>query len=125
MISLFTYSKLIKKIPEHLSFNDFCRQVENGIPPIGLYNNSGLSQCNPQVRWVENINIDFIGRFENFDTDAKTILKKINKNPDLILPHKNKSIRKQTQDYYDNETIDIVKHIYAEDFKYFGYRDNL
>jgi hypothetical protein len=90
------------------------------IDPIGLYNFKGLSHCNPQVRWLEDIKIDFIGRFENLDNDLKSIKHKIGIS-ELEIPKKNISKRRNTLTYYCQESLDIVEDIYREDFDAFSY----
>jgi len=29
----------------------------------------GSSHCNPQVRWIENLDMNFVGRYENLAED--------------------------------------------------------
>lgn len=42
---------------------------ENGPDPIGIHHVLGTSHCNPQVRWIENLEMDFVGRYENLAED--------------------------------------------------------
>ena len=67
-----------------------------------------------------NIIVDFIARYENLNDDWKTICKRINK--DIPLKHINKSKRSNYEDYYDQETKDIVYNVYKKDFELF-YKD--
>ena len=85
-----------------------------------MYNVKGNSQCNPQVRWLEGIRADFVGKIENIGVDMYFLGKK----PDICtdnLPLKNVTKRKAFPDYYDELTIDLVRFFYEEDFKAFGY----
>lgn len=76
----------------------------------------------------ENLLVDYIGKFENFETDVRNILKKIKRDRifGLInrkIPHENKSEnRKDYRSYYNEETIDIVSKIYQKDIKQFNYK---
>ncbi len=90
-------------------------------------NNLGLViklHLTPQYNFIHdrdgNNLIDFVARFENFDEDLKYISKKLGLNITNI-PHIYKTKRKHYSHYYDEETIELVKKIYAIDLEYFNY----
>ena len=64
--------------------------------------------------------VDFIGKFENLETDFEYICKKIGVNG-IKLPHKNKTQRKNYRDYYNENTKTIIANWYKKDIDYFGY----
>ena len=85
----------------------------------------------PQLDFLTNeygeIQVDYIGRFENLQNDFNYICKQLN--TDLVeLPHKNKTSRKPYQEYYKTqECIDKVAERYSKDIEHFNYNfgDNI
>ena len=118
-ISLYEYFK--GAFTSDLTFPAFIRYISREKPrPIGLFNSAGLSSCNPQVRWVENVKLDFCGSFENLQEDFNAVLQQLEL-PEIGLKHLNQSMRSRIQEYYDLETKKHVEHFYREDFDFFRY----
>ena len=72
---------------------------------------------------ILNVELDFIGRFENLNEDFEFIYKSIGDIPPLLtndLMHR--SNHKHYTEYYDDETREIVAERYARDIEYFGYK---
>lgn len=123
-ISLYLYLKRIG-IHQEDSFLDFLQLVEKELSPIGYYNFKGLSQCNPQVRWVEGVELDFLGRVEEFNKYSKTLFRILSEF-DLDLPEwepvqVNDSNNYNPADLYCMESVQLVQRLYKEDFEYFNY----
>jgi Sulfotransferase family len=120
-VSLFFFLKKNRTLAADETFLGFCRMLsEEGCEPIGTYNVKGLSQCNPQVRWLENITLDFMGRFESLEEDCNVILRRFN--PKIqVLPKLRASRRTAYPQYYCLESKAIVEEFYREDFDVFGY----
>jgi hypothetical protein len=118
-ISLYEYFK--DGFPKGTTFHEFIQRVtEKGVRRIGLFNSIALSSCNPQVRWIENVNIDFYGSYENLGEDFNTVLRALEL-PEMSLLHLNKSRRSDYNEYYDLETKKRVEAFYKEDFEFFNY----
>jgi len=118
-VSLYSYLLHSDRIPADATFLDYCRIMAD-CSPIGLYSVRKLSVCNPQVRWLENISLDYIGRTESIDRDMEQISARLGLAIPHV-PHENKSIRSSCQDYYCRESVELVQDFYKEDFREFGY----
>lgn len=129
-VSLYRYFQKMHRcgINEQSTFLQFCQDLAGRvIDPIGLYNVQGWSQCQPQCRWLNHVQCDYVGRYESLQTDWQQICELL-EIPVVPLPHVNKSRNSSIDDYRDlycSETTDIVKSLYAEDFVAFGYDNSI
>lgn len=77
----------------------------------------------PQLDWITDENgkvlVDEIIRLENIDSEFDALLKKLGRT--ATLPHVKKSNRGSYKDYYDEETIEIVRSCFEKDIERFGY----
>lgn len=74
-----------------------------------------------------NINIDFIGKFENIQNDWFLLQKKLKLNPTPLLHHDpykkgNKKLHIDYSKFYNKNLIDLVGEIYEEDINLFNYK---
>ena len=81
------------------------------------------SRPNPQTSFLydsnNNLLVDFVGKYELLNKDFRKICNKIGINAEL--PHINKSTHVDYKNYYDRETIELVKahcNMDLENFKY-------
>ena len=110
---------------QDLTFLDFCRELsQKGAHPIGLYNRKENSQCNPQVRWIEDLDMDFVGRVENISNDTAQLMNAIGLQHEA-LPFLNASKHAVYSKYYCRESRDIIVDFYRKDFQQFGYRTEM
>lgn len=121
-VSLFTYLRRHKRVPSEMDFSEFIRSIyTNELPPIGLYNVSGWSQCNPQVEWLRNIAVNKVIKFENLEDGLNEVF------PILgiyrrTIRHLNAATRADTLvNYLSCENVKLINEIYSDDFKEFGY----
>jgi tetratricopeptide (TPR) repeat protein len=108
---------------EEVTFGDFLRRIRE-IP---------IREINPhfQPQWLilslnKSITYDFIGRFENLESDLQALLRHIGdekfngSNRVSRRPHATHASEKLRQ-YYGIEEQALVSEIYEDDFKYLGY----
>ncbi len=87
-------------------------KIEEGFPDVHLM---------PQHRLIDLNHIDYLGRFESFAEDFRTICGHLGL-PNENLEKKNPSPRsKSYRDYFDDECRDLVSQIYRKDLQIFGY----
>ena len=75
-----------------------------------------------QCRLIDLDHIDYIGRFETFSDDFRSICQKLDI-PIDCLKHGNKSSRdKDYREYYNDKLYEKVYQIYRKDIQIFGYQ---
>lgn len=118
LVSLYKYFQINKTLslpkdggPEFKPF--LLNRINESSPSVSCYSNYYSDG--------DDILLDFIGKFENIQTDFNKICDKI-EIPHQKLPHKNATKHKHYTEYYDNETRKIVAKKYAHDIEYFGYK---
>lgn len=118
---LFIESILLKD----LNFKEFCLKIKN--------NNNyckkilRLTHFIPQYKFIYDkkwkILLDYIWKLENIDSDIKEIQKNIDINIDKIeVLNKNWNKKWSFEEYYDNETKEIVYNLYKKDFNLLNYK---
>ncbi len=124
-VSLFDYVQRYGVLTEGGSFLSFCRRLAAGeCDDIGLYNVKGLSQCNPQIRWLRDVELDFVGRVDNLKQDSRRVAERLGLEF-AATPHLNASERRDYRSYYCEESRQIVEDFYGEDFRQLGYEKSL
>lgn len=77
----------------------------------------------PQVDWISDADgtrlVNFVGRFERLEADFDYVREQIGTGSPL--PHMKASSRGPYQDYYDDETREIIRRSFAPDLEAFGY----
>jgi hypothetical protein len=106
------------------AFESFEKFVLEGLGKGHFRNlNLFLPQSNFVLGPNAEIMVDFLGRYENLETDMKVIANKVG--IDSQIPTMNKSPHLNLSDwrkaYTKNKTIEIIKEIYKQDVTVFGY----
>lgn len=119
MVSLYHYWEWCNwassKTAQPISFQQFCGSFPKYV--------SNIYHHYKQVDFIyrNDTKIDFIGRFENLESDFEFICNKFNFSASL--PHLIPSQRnKDYADYYDDETRDFVAEYFAEDIQLGNYK---
>lgn len=124
-VSLYTYFQKIGKLCAGASFLQFCRTLESeSRRPVGLYNAWGWSQANPQTAWLDNLDIDYLGRMEHLTEDLRDIQGRLGakkRTPTWL----NRSNVGFLADFYCRESRDLIRRVYDADFRKLGYSDRL
>ena len=128
VVSLFHFQRLHK---EH-KFKDFLKKLYVNKKLVNYIKNddnhveikfdllkSHYSWKNQQF-WISKEPF-FVGKFENLSEELKRLYKKMKIEYVEQIPHRKKSEHKPYRDYYDEETIAIIKDVYADDLKRFNY----
>jgi hypothetical protein len=114
------HPKVVEDFPDFKSF------IRRKLDPQRPYNFLlDISQEN-QWEYIFDLSgrkiVDFIGRYENLDSDYKTICDRIGIEPPA-LPHRRKAMnRRDYASYYDDESRDLVGNHYKRDIELFGYQ---
>ena len=88
--------------------------------PWGEKSNPRLSPFRMMDFLACNGEMDFLGRFENIESDFKKVCDTMG--IQVELEHVHKSERAHYRDYYDKESIGIVSEICRDDLSTFGYK---
>ncbi len=123
VVSLYSYITQRRKdlheiwgVNENTSLYNFVKSAKVGRYPQFMF------LC-PQYDFImdnnDNLLVDFVGRFENLESDFAKVCKKIG--VEAPLPKTNTTKHKPYQEYYDEETKAKVEEIFHKDIEYFNY----
>lgn len=107
-----------------IEFKDFIKYCEQRIKDKNNSNNDIYwSHAQTQLSYITNnkgvIILDDVFRFENIHNDIGTISQKLGVS--LNLEKYNTSNHKHYQEYYNDETQEMVRQLYHDDIKMFNY----
>jgi|19_taG_2_1085344.scaffolds.fasta_scaffold00733_9 hypothetical protein len=96
--------------------NDYVKDIDGKKDPA----RHQMSQYDFLVDKNGKLKVDFVGRFENLQTDFDFVCDKLGISKHQ-LPHSNKTRHKHYSEYYSGDTKKMVAKRYARDIEYFGY----
>jgi len=118
-VSLYHYMKRIMT-PQHFQYEIF-KQINTFEDYIEWRINEDLHLQKEMICDEEgNPILDFVGKFENLNSDYTKIIKKIGFKGKL--PHFNKTNHKNYRKYYNEKTKRKIAEYYQEDIKLFNYK---
>lgn len=103
------------------TFDEFVEKCTDTIDDVDGRKSFMFNQLDYLTDTNGRVNIDFIGRFENFEADARSVLDRLGVRPGS-LETINATPHAAYRSCYTPRTRQIVAERYARDIEYFGYR---
>jgi len=121
LVSLYEYHKKINFFEG--TFESYLMKIMESEIDWGLYNRKGFSQCAGQYDLLDDLNLNFIGRFENLLIDLNKLSMEINFiNKNRELKHLNSSRSDNSyRHYYSSKLKKMTYRIYEKDLDFFKY----
>jgi hypothetical protein len=126
-ISQFEYLKKRDDLCDYLGYN----KTQSFKKYLELIQKTSHVQWEQQSNFIYDENdiliVDFVGKFENFETEVNKVLNNLSLNKSFFglinkrIPHNNKGKKKDVGYYLDKESEEIIENIYERDFKLLGY----
>lgn len=102
-------------------FDGFIRHCTEIVWDEGCRKSFAFNQVDYLTDDTGNIGVDYVGRFEDLESDTARIFQRIGL-AGLRLPHDNASHHDHYSRYYNDETQEIVGMRFQRDIERFGYR---
>ncbi len=108
------------------SFSDFLKCTDDILEkddniPEPYYKSIRFNQLDYISDINGNVAVDFIGRFENIESDFNRVISKLSIEC-KSLPHLNSFAHKDYKSYYTSKDVDCVLSLYKKDIEYFNYK---
>jgi chondroitin 4-sulfotransferase 11 len=131
-VSAYFYLKEVQNNPNHEWPSDIWKSnvINNNFDTFSEFLESRLwtsgrwFHFRPQYNFIineRNVDIDFIGRFENLQEDFDKVCNHIGLPTQKLVPT-NTSKHKHYTEYYDNHGRRLIECYYKQDINYFGYQ---
>lgn len=120
-----SYRHLVKLTGEDraYTFSEFVKILHD--LPLNKMDHHWLPQS--QAILINYINIDFVGRLENFGEDFQIVMHKLFGEHYELWTDKSKKAtgaKESASDFFTDDLVDLIKAKYAEDFAHFGYDED-
>jgi hypothetical protein len=119
LVSHFFFKNRKKESPDVKAFCAYIDRVEQ-IVSKREHLHGEHCHLRPQVEFLSD-DLDFVGRFESFESDLMKVMDQIGISRARI-PHSNKSTHGPYTEYFDDRTKKKVADIYAADIETLNYR---
>lgn len=119
VVSLYLRKEGIQ-LADKMSFTEFVYWIENS-SDTSIHPSKHKNQLDWFLDEKGNIAVDFIGKFENLESDWKIIANKLGIEAQLPHSNKNREKKKHYTEYYTDELRDIISNKFKTDINYFGY----
>jgi hypothetical protein len=125
------FAKAAKLDPERpIAFHDFLEHMEQKPRLLALD-----KHWRPQVLNLAGLPLDWTGRFERFQEELSAVLATLTKRmPEVyrgaeasvqsLIPHESRA-GERLSEYYGAKEVAIVRELYGQDFREYGYSDSL
>lgn len=104
---------------------DFCEYLRKKCKALVSGELGECDHYNSQIRYIYNDGeefLDFIGKFENIQEDFKKLCEKISVDYKKLPLLNFSSRKKEYKEYYNEETLNLVKEVYKKEIEYFDYK---
>jgi len=120
VVSLYLRKEGIQMSKE-INFPEFVHWIQNS-SDTSIHPSKHKNQLDWFLDDNQELEVDFIGKFENINKDWQFISNKLGITN--ILPHENKNMieKKHYTEYYTNELRDIIADKFRVDIEYFDYK---
>jgi chondroitin 4-sulfotransferase 11 len=114
LVSAWKWQTVIVKVSKAASLKEFIEERPESSSFSEIFKLKGFTI-------YDSINqFDFIGRFENLAQDYEFLCERL-KIKNINIPHTNKTSFGAYQNYYDDDTIELVRNKFKLDLELFGY----
>jgi hypothetical protein len=94
--------------------------VDNMDSIVNAEGATGLIARNQSTHWMD-APVDYIVKFETINEDMKVVMDMVGVSG-TIIPHTNKTVRKDYREYYTDRTRDVIAKVFEADIERFKYQ---
>jgi hypothetical protein len=123
VVSQWHYMNNYAQSGSEINYKKHCNKVLKSIDSFSQFAKSKhtIGQCMNWVQHQNSVAVNYVGKMETIQYDFDIICDKLNL-PRQVVPHHNKTNKKDYSEYYDDETREIVAQKYAKDIEQFSYK---
>lgn len=107
------------------SFSSYCKKIARTKDNVGLFNLRRLSQASSQHAWIDGVNLDFVGKYENLKEDFSTVCGLLGMDHVPKIGRMRIGKHNDWRTYYNRRLERLIYDRYEQDFKQFGYKERI